>query len=330
MKIRIAILLIALFIMGIAMTVSGISNLIKLNGNVPDFNYESMQNIKKGDFVQGYIWNIDGCYANTTTTESTFGIETDSYVSDEYFLMPLVNDTDLAADMYITVVGTKKEDRNLLYAINDATWEYYEGNVDVEFPEMGIVAKVSKLGDEYEQFLVEAMLDAEYYTTAAEARSHIIPYKLTIYNPSAPYTSLGIGLLIVAVFIVVGIIVFTKFKKEREQQTFIPAAEPSMGNFTAENTSSANSFAESYTPPQPVPIPDIPQPTDADEFFARTPKPVAPAEKEVPKEEPVAPAASISPAEPVLGDMDALDTTGLLNDADYEIDENTDDSEFIE
>lgn len=329
MKIRIVIVLIALFIMGIVMTGSGVSNLIKLNGNVPDFNYESMQNIKNGDFVQGYIWNIDGCYANTTTTESTFGIETDSYVSDEYFVMPLVNDTDLADDMYITVVATKQEDRDLLYAINEATWEYYEGNADVVFPDMGIVAKVSKLGDEYEQFLVEAMLEAEYYETAAEARSHIIPYKLTIYNPSSAYTSLGIGLLIVIAFVVVGIIIFTKFKKEREQQTVIPAAEPSFNNFTAENTSSTNGFAESYTPPQPVPIPDIPQPTDADEFFAHAPKPAAPVTQEAPKEEPAAPVAPAA-AEPVLGDMDTLDTTGLFDDADYVIDETSDENDFIE
>lgn len=333
MKVRIAIVLIMLFVTGIVMTISGISNLIKLNGDIPDFNYESMQDIKKGDFVQGYVWNIDGCYAYTTTTNTKYGVELNSYTSDEYFAMPLINDKDLEADLYITIVASKQSDRDLLYDINDATWEYYEGNLDVEFPEMGIVAKVGKLDAEYEQYFVEAMMDAEYYSSAAEARSHILPYTLTIYNTSAPYTSLGIGLLIVAVFVVVGIIVYTKYKKDNEPQTFIPAAEPSMGNFTAANTSSENGFAESYTPPQPVPMPNLTQPTDADEFFARAPKPAAPAAQEVPKEEPavpVAPAAPAAPSEPVLGDMDALDTTGLFDDADYEIDENPDDSDFIE
>lgn len=334
MKIRIAIVLIALFIMGIVMTVSGISNLIKLSGDIPDFNYDSMQNIKKGDFVQGYVCYIDGCYAYTTTTNTKYGVEINSYTSDEYFVMPLINDKDYEDDLYITVVGSKKEDRDLLYAINDATWEFYEGNTDVSFPEMGIVARVNELDSEYEQYFVEALVEAEYYTSAAEARNHIIPYTLTIYNPSAPYTSLGIGLLIVAAFVVVGIIIFIKFKNEREQQGFIPATEPSIGNFTAGNTSSANGFEETYTPPQPVPIPDIPQPTDADEFFARVPKAAAPIAEEPKVEQPAnvpEPQEQQEQPAPVLGDMDALDTTGLLDDADYDYTSYDDsDNDFIE
>lgn len=326
MKIRIAIVLIALFIIGIIMTGRGVSDLIKLNGNVPDFNYESMQNIKNGDFVQGYIWNIDGCYAYTTTTNTKYGIELNSYTSDEYFAMPLVNDKDLEADLYITIVGKKKEDRDLLYAINDATWEYYEGNVDVEFPEMGIVAKVSKLDAEYVQFFVEAMIDAEYYATESEARNHIIPYKLTIYNPTSAYTSLGIGLLIIAAFVVMGILIYNKYKKDHAQETYIPAAQPSYNNFTAESKPASVGFEESYTPPQPVPMPDIPQPTDADEFFAHAPKASEPVVEEAPKEEPAAPAVP----EAVLGDMDTLDTTGLFDDADYVTDDSSEESEFIE
>ncbi len=335
-KVRIAILLIALFVVGIILTFSSVSNLIKLNGDVPDFNYDSMQNIKKGDIVQGYVLNIEGCYAYTTTTNTKYGIETSSYTSDEYFLMPLVNETDGADNMYITIVASKIDDRELLYDISDATWEYYQGNFDVTFPEMGIVAKVNELDSEYEGYLIEAMLEAEYYSTASEVRSHVVPYVLRIYNPKTAYTNLGIGLVIILAFVVVGIIVYSKYKASLAPQTFVPVQETN--DFTLESKPSENGFTENYAPPQPVPIPDIPQPVQPDEFFARAPKAAAPIE-EVPKEEPAAPVIEEEPKqEPaaaavssgIAGSMDELDTTGMFDDADYEFDTDSDGSDFTE
>lgn len=323
-KLRITIVLIALFVVGIVLTFSGVSNLIKMSGNIKDFNYDSMQDIKKGDIVQGYVLNIDGAYAYTTTTNTKYGVEINSYISDEYFLMPLVNDTDLAKDLFITIIASKKADRDLLYDISDATWEYYEGNVDVTFPEMGIVAKVDKLDAEYEGYLIECLLEAEYYSNASEARSHIIPYTLTIYNPSSAYTSLGIGLVIIVVYVVIGLILYNKYKASKTPSF---AQETAASNdFTIESKPSESGFGENYTQPQPVPMPELTQPTDADEFFAAKPKKVtAPVEavKEEPKEEPAA-------VPEIAGEMSGLDTSGLLNDADYEVNYASDESEFIE
>lgn len=333
-KIRIAIVILVLLGMGIMFTVSGVSDLIKLNGNVPDFNYESMQNIKEGDFVQGYIWNIYGNYANETTTNTTMGIETSSNVSAEYFIMPLLSDEDLAKDLYITITAETKEEINMLFELYAASEEYYGGNENAYFPEYGVVAEVKELDPELEEYFVEwFMYDPPLYESSAEARKHIVPYELNIYKPSQAYVSLAIGLVIIALFIVVGIIIYTKSKAQTAPQDFIPVAEPSTGNFTAEG-SSANGFEETYTPPQPVPIPDIPQPTDADEFFARPPKVTAPVAEETkveqPAEEPEPQEQQEQPA-PVLGDMDALDTTGLLDDADYDYPSDDDsDNDFIE
>jgi len=330
-KIRIAIILIVLFVMGIVLTVSGLSNLIKLGGDIPDFNYDSMQNIKKGDIVQGYVLNIDGCYAYTTTTNTKYGIEMNSYTSAEYFLMPLVNDTDLAEDMYITIIACNKKDRDLLYDISDATWEYYGGNVDVSFPEMGIVAKVDKLDAEYEGYLIETMIEAEYFSTSAEVRSHVIPYTLTIYNPNSAYISLGIGLVIILIFVVIGIVIYNRFKAANAPQTFVPVQESNA--FAVESKPSENGFQETYAPPQPVPVPDIPQPVQPDDFFAKAPK-AAPVVQE-PQEEPAPPAEEPKQeAAPitggVLGSMDELDTTGMFDDADYELDEVSDENDFTE
>lgn len=324
LKVRIAIVLIALFVVGIVLTFSGVSNLIKMSGNIKDFNYDSMQDIKKGDIVQGYVLNIDGCYAYTTTTNTKYGIETSSYTSDEYFLMPLVNETDFEKDLFITIIAQKKADRDLLYDISDATWEYYGGNVDVTFPEMGIVAKVDKLDAEYEGYLIECLLEAEYYSNASEARNHIIPYTLTIYNPSSAYTSLGIGLVIIVLYVVVGLILYNKYKASKTPSF---AQETAASNdFTIESKPSESGFGESYTPSQPVPMPELTQPTDADEFFAARPKkvtaPPVEAVKEEPKKEPAAPE--------IAGEMSGLDTSGLFNDADYEIADDSDESEFIE
>lgn len=325
-KFRLALLLIIIFGLGISLTVSGVSNLIKMNGTVKDFNFDSMQDIKAGDFVQGYVLNIDGCYAYTTTTRTKYGVELDSHISEEYFLMPLVNDTDLEDEMYITIIASDKKDRDLLYDICDATWEYYEGNDAVVFPDMGIVAKVNKLDSEYEGYLVETMLDAEYFGSASEVRSHIVPYALTIFNPTSAYTSLGIGLVIVVLFIVVALVIYSKHKAANNP-SFAPSAPAD--DFTIQRKPSESGFDETHTAPQPVPIPDIPQPVQPDDFFARTPKAAAPAVEEPVKEEPAAPAAS-APAENswASGNMDELDTSGIFDDADYADDFDTPDDEF--
>ncbi|MBQ7980663.1 MAG: hypothetical protein IJ305_03540, partial [Oscillospiraceae bacterium] len=214
----------------------------------------------------------------------------------------------------------------------------YDGNENVVFPEMGIVAKVTELDPEYEQFFVEwFMYDPPIYENAAEARSHIIPYALEIYNPKSAYISLGVGLLIIVLFVVAGILIYNKYKAS-STPSYCPSAAPASNDFTIEKKPSEDGFEETYTPPQPVPIPDIPQPPDADEFFARAPKPSAPAAEAAPKEEPAALIAeepkqeTVVPAvaESVAGSMDVLDTTGLLDDADYEVDISSDESEFIE
>ena len=322
-KLRIAIVLIVLFIMGIVMTINGVSDLIKLSGDIPDFNYESMQDIKKGDFVQGYIWNIEGCYANTTTTETTFGIETNSYVSAEYFVMPLINDADLSENMYISITASNKEHRKTLYDICDATWEYYGGNENASFPDMTIVAKVQKLDTDYADFLVEwFQMDPPYFENEADARAHIVPYTLVIYNTSSAYISLAIGLIILLLFAAVGIVIFMKFKKEQSANT-IPTFEQPANDFTIESKPSENGFGESHTPPQPVPMPMLSQPTDADEFFSTKPKVTVPVAEEEKKEE-----NPPSVEEPVAGEMSGLDTTGLFDETDYETDETG--SEFIE
>lgn len=75
-KIRIAIVLIFLLVIGIMLTVSGVKDIIRLNGYIPDFNFDSMADIKKGGFVQGYVETILDCYASETTTNTTMGIET--------------------------------------------------------------------------------------------------------------------------------------------------------------------------------------------------------------------------------------------------------------
>lgn len=324
-KVRITILLIALFVAGIVLTFSGVANLIRMSGDIKDFNYDSMKDIKKGEIVQGYVTCILDTYASTTTVESKYGIETNSYTSAEYFILPLLNEEDIDDDLYITIIAHDKADRDLLYAICDATWEYYDGNENVTFPEMGIYAKVTELESEYEDFFVEwFMYDPPLYSSASEARSHIVPYALTIYNPSSAYTSLGIGLVIVVLYVVVGLILYNKHKASLTP-AFAPASASS-DDFTIESKPSESGFGESYTPQQPVPMPELTQPTDADEFFAARPKkvtaPPVEAVKEEPKNEPAAPE--------IAGEMSGLDTSGLFNDADYEVNDASNESEFIE
>lgn len=314
-KIRIAIILIVLLVMGIALTVGGISNIIKLNGYIPDFNYESMQNIKKGDFVQGYVQNIYDCYANETTTNTTMGIETSSRTSEEYFIMPLINDADVEKDLYITISASKPADREMLYEICDRTWDFMEGGSEENWPEMGIVARVKKIDPELLQYMTEWFEESEAYGSVSEIRQHIVPYELVIYNTSGAYTGLIVGLVIIAVIAVVGVVAYRQFRPAPLSEGSFPAYVPNETAYTpAQNTES--SFSEARTPPPPRPVTDIPQPVQPDEFFARPVKKTQEAEPAETAEKPVMPVEEKPPVQTAsYGDMDVLDTSALSMDS---------------
>ncbi|MDE5576340.1 MAG: hypothetical protein K2J11_03000 [Oscillospiraceae bacterium] len=311
-KIRIAIVLIFLFVMGVVLTVQGVSDVIKINGYVPDFNYDSMVNVKKGSFVQGYVANIYDCYAGETTTETNYG-KTSSYTSEEYFLMPLINEEDEAKDLFITISASNIDDRKTLLEVRNDTWEYMSGNTDIDFTEMYIVARVKEMDDDLMPLMLDWLTESKVYSSRSEAQQHVIPYELVIYrNLNAPYISLAVGLVIIAAFAVVGVIVYKKTRPT------YPAAETgyySPSPSAAENTENAfaGGFAENSRP-APVPIPDIPQPLQPDEFFARPARKSAPAEeKEPPKPEPEPQPQAQAPVV-VPGDMDGLDTSALNTD----------------
>lgn len=259
-KIRIAVVLVFLLVMGVVLTVSGVRDIIRINGYVPDFNFDSMADIKKGGFVQGYVENIFDCYASETTTETTMGIETSSRTSEEYFLMPLINEADVDNELYVTISASNINDRKLLYAVCDDTWEYLDGNTDIDFTEMYIVARVKKMDSDLMPLLTDWFTSSGIYDSAAE----------TSYSPlSVPYQ-------------------------------------------TANNPqASGNSFSESGRPAA-VPVHDIPQPVQPDEFFARPERKSAPAaEKELSKPEPKT--REETPAF-IPGNMDDLDTSALNTD----------------
>lgn len=315
-KIRIIIVLIFLFVMGIVLTVQGVSDVIRINGYVPDFNYDSMTDVKKGSFVQGYVNNIIDCYASETTTESTMGIETSSRTSEEYFLMPLINEADEAKDLYVTISASNIDDRKVLYNVRNDTWEYINGNTDINFTEMYIVARVKKIDDDLMPLLLDWLTENEFYSSRSEAQQHVIPYEFVVYrNLNAPYISLIVGLVIIAAFTVVGVIAYKKTRPTypaAEAGYYPPSASaPAAGISENAAAVSAGSFAENSRP-APMPVPDIPQPLQPDEFFARPGKKSAPAEeKDPPKPEPQP--QTQAPAF-VPGDMDSLDTSALNTD----------------
>lgn len=301
-KIRIAIVFIFLAVAGVVLTISGISDIIKINGDIPDFNFESMQNVKKGDFVCGYVNNILDCYASETTTNTTMGIETSSRTSEEYFLMPLINDEDEANSLYVTISASNIEDRNMLNDICDDTWEYMDGNTDVEFAEMAILARVKEIDSDLMPLLIDWFKDADYCDgNEVEIRKHILPYEFVVYrNPNAPYISLAVGVIMIAVVAVAGFFVIRTFipKKQSsggETATYVPTPNIS-GN------TDANGFSEAYTPPRP-----LSQPVQPEDFFP-APKPkseTAQKPKPEPQKEPPKPVSA-------AGYEDTnLDTSGL-------------------
>lgn len=306
-KIRIAIVFIFLAIAGVVLTVSGIKDIIRINGDIPDFNFESMQNVKKGDFVCGYVSNIIDCYASETTTNTTMGIETSSRTSEEYFLMPLINETDEAEELYVTISASNIEDRELLYTICDNTWEYMDGNTDVEFTEMVILARVKEIDNDLMPLLIDWFKEADYCDgNEIEIRKHILPYEFVVYrNPNAPYITLAVGVIMMAVVAVAGFFVARAVLPKRQSQSVESA--PYTPAPTDSEDIAANGFAEAYTPPRP--LPNITQPVQPEDFFP-TPK-----TKQEPESKPKpAPIPKKEPPKPVSASSyedTNLDTSGL-------------------
>ncbi len=335
-KVRIFVLIAVLLIGGLMFTVSSVSDIIKLNGYIPDFNYDSMADIKKGDFVGGYIANIYDCYAGETTTNTTMGIETSSYTSREYFIMPLVNDTDLANDMFISVSVSKQEDRDLMYAICDATYEYLDGNYDVEFPEMGFIAKAQPLDEELQGYLLDWFEEVEYFEGGrSEAAAHIIPYDLVLFNTNGLYIGLVFGLIMIAAGIVILFFIFHK-KKAQVQDYNAPApdftgySQSASGNIPApaetpytagQPAAQENGFSESYYAPSSAPpFPELPQPTDAEEFFSKPVRKPAEPVSSAPQKAPEAPVPEEKPAVDYSNGIETndLDTDKLLYEQEQE------------
>ncbi len=319
-NVRIFILVAVLLIGGLFITVSSASDIIKLNGYIPDFNYDSMADIKKGDFVGGYIANIYDCYAGETTTNTTMGIETSSYTSREYFIMPLINDTDLENDMFISVSVSKQEDRDLMYAICDATYEYMDGNEDVEFPEMGFIAKAQPLDAELQGYLLDWFEETEYFDGGRnEAAAHIIPYDLVLFNTNGVYIGLVFGLIMTAAGIVILFFIFHKKKTQvQDQSTFSPDltgySQPANGNMPAPAGTPYTDGQPpaqdngSYYAPSAAPFPELTQPADADEFFAR---PVRKQTEPVNSAPPKAPAAPVPEEKPAADYSNGIETNDL-------------------
>ena len=267
---RLVVLVIVLFIFGIMLTVGGVSDIIKMNGTVKDFNYDSMQNIKKGEIVGGEVGYILDCYAGETTTNTTMGVETSSRTSREYFIMPLLNDTDSAKDMYITVSAAKVQDRQLLYAICDDTYAALDGE-DVQWHDMMFVAKVKPLEDDLAQFLREWFEEAEYFDAGENISAHIVPFELAYYDPNTAYTNLVIGLIFIAVVIVI-VFIFIHLNRKKsvpENSAYIPQDVQNGAPTADDNGASAGGFAENTA--QAV-SPYISQPVQPDAFFAKPEK----------------------------------------------------------
>ena len=341
-KMRITILLIVLFIGGIMVTISSVSDIIKMSGIVPDFNFESMADMKKGDIVHGDLVYVFDCYAGETTTNTTMGIKTSSYTSREYFVMPLINDKDYENDLYISISASKEADRNMLNDLSDRTYEYLFSEEDVEFPEdTYLVLKAQKLDPELMGYMVEWFREMEWFDEGENIESHIIPYDLVIYNPNGAHTGLVFGLIMLAIPIAVSVIMLHQMRLRRDllgEQNF--SGNPGMadsgssmdsinsdaGGFSESSFSSENSgtspvngsgtgsmtasSADSTMKPvgNSAPSPYIPQPVDPENFFAKPERNSKPVVKEPPK-----PAAPVKNAEPV-NYSDGIDTSALDTD----------------
>lgn len=280
---------------------------------------------EKGQNVYGDILYLYGCFCEETTTRTSYGITTSSNVTGNYYLMPIISENE-EEEKYITVLVHNRDSVSALESITDDTYDYLNGNDNVEWHDYFLMGKVKPLDDEVRDFLIEWFKDNEWFDSYsdAEMNKYIVPYQIEEYDPDAKMKSggilFGIGLAVLAFFAVVFIIINKRSSADAQtpaENAYIPYAPT--GNNVPPEESPYN--MPRYTPVQPVSaVPEPPKPPAADpeDFFGSLDRRSAEKEEEKqpepkpePKPEPVSQSVPVTEKEMSGLNTDDLDLGGL-------------------
>lgn len=230
-----------------------------------DFNIMTASEFHSDMNVYGDVLYLYGCYCEKTTTQTKYGVEVSSHISGSYYLMPLFQESE-EDPKYITVLVKNKNSTQAMEDITNDTIDAWDGK-DVQWHDYFLMGKVKPLEDDVRPFLMEYLMDTEWYADEAEINKYVIPYQIEEYDPNTVSHNnkimFAVGIGISALFFVLFLVFY---KPVQRKSNYIESSMPQN-----------NGSAPQYTPPQD--INNIKQPISPDDFFDNSKK------QEKPKDE---------------------------------------------
>ena len=213
-------LLISFSVLGIILTVMGISDIISTAAFKSDIQkaYEEGKNdiniMTSSEYtnkqnVYGSILYLYDCYCEETTTKTSYGVETSSSVTGRYYLMPITSENE-DEEKYITIVINNSANALAVEEIMYDTWDYFNGEENIEWHDYFLMGKVKPLEDDARQYLLEWFKENEWFETNndSELNKHIVPYEIVEYLPDNISKNGKIALIVGLIFIAVVAVVF--------------------------------------------------------------------------------------------------------------------------
>ena len=300
---RIALVFVVLFITGITTIASSASSKAKIEQCTQDFNNMTKADFKKGDFVNGMVYEIYDEFAYTESYNETYGFKHNSRVTSHYYIVPMVGSWETDTPLYVGVeIGNTKLNetaQSLMYQ----TWDYMDYGTEPEvWDEFYITGKIEPLEGELLDYFYECMLYGMEDATRADVDPYICPYIISYVDYDGVSSGVGIGIVMLLIGGAgIGIFVFVLIKRNRPTMAAVPSAgvyDPASA--PANNGLDNETLAAMNRLRQPE--------NNADDFFARTPAEMpAPEAKAEPAPQPAAPPVSNGS----YMDMDEIDTSAL-------------------
>ena len=241
-KIRIVIVLVVLLIAGIGLTVNGIKDTASLNNDVPDMNTMSGSDFKPGMFVHGKVYY---CYGNFAYYYEESDYSSEEKVLREYYIMALEEEWTDENPKFIVISASDQEQIDALSRLIDQTYDYENGTYtedEIDWEDIDFIGQVKDLETDTEDLLFEYFQSSGFLETDTreEFESYIVPYEIQYKEPHEVQGSLYGGLVMIAIPVAVGAVLFGISMKKKHQNA---SAFSQAGNYTYANNQ-PNGFNE--------------------------------------------------------------------------------------
>lgn len=197
--IRIAIIVLALFVGGIIFLVTSIKQKAEYNAPRARLETVTVDELHEGMFVEGDIYEMWSEFAYTEEYESTLGVKHNEKTTDRYFALPMEYSFSQDLPMFVAICTRNKSEISTLNKMSDESNEYYM-NGTIPKTTIHFVGKVQKLKGEYVDFFKE-YIAYQFDISESEAQQLYTPYVIRSWKED----NSTVGIIIGAVMTVLGL-----------------------------------------------------------------------------------------------------------------------------